>query len=266
MEFREIHDHVKGVPFIDPDRARRLYDHIIESRPTSCLELGFAYGTSSCYIAAALDELGAGHLTTVDIERAKTWFRDPSIEDLLKRTGLGKYVTVSREKLSYTWFLGKKIAESTKDGVCAPIFDFCFIDGAHNWTVDGLAFFLVDKLLKEGGWLLFDDLNWSYGMAGPDSIAKVEECGIPVTLMDEDERTAPHVGMVYELLVAQHPSYGDFIVEDGAWGWARKSSDPNRTLTAVEVAAFAAEGAQGSSQAGSLVRRAVRKLKRKIVR
>jgi predicted O-methyltransferase YrrM len=256
MKFREIQDHLKGVPFIGPGKARRLYDHVIKNGVTSCLELGFAHGASSCYIAAALDELGRGHLTTVDIERAKEWFVDPTIEDLLQQTGLGEYVTVAREKLSYTWFLNKKVAENSSDGVCQPVYDFCFIDGAHNWTVDGLAFFLVDKLLKEDGWLLFDDLGWSYAKTGAASIAKVEECGIPVTMMDDDERTSPHVGMVFDLLVKQHPSYGDFMVQDGDWGWAKKSKDPNRTLTTIRVK---------PTRKRSLARRAAGKLKRKII-
>lgn len=256
MEFREIQNHLKGVPFIGPGKARRLYDHIIENRSTRCLELGFAHGASSCYIAAALDELGEGHLTTVDIERARDWFADPSIEELLDRTGLGKYVTVAREKLSYTWFLNKQVAQNTTNGSCRPIYDFCFIDGAHNWTIDGLAFFLVDKLLKEEGWVLFDDLGWSYATTGAASIAKVEESGIPVTLMDEDERSKPHVGMVFDLLVKQHPSYGDFRIEDKDWGWARKSADPNRTLAEIEVA---------PRRRRSLARRAAGRLKRRIM-
>ena len=29
------------------------------------------------------------------------------------------------------------------------------IDGPKHWITDGFAFFLVDKLLKEGGWIVF---------------------------------------------------------------------------------------------------------------
>ena len=44
-----------------------------------------------------------------------------------------------------------------------PIFDFCYIDGTHDWYNDGFAFLLVDKLLKPGGMIIFDDYNWSFG-------------------------------------------------------------------------------------------------------
>ena len=73
--------------------------------------------------------------------------------------GLGHRVTIHREINSYTWFLKKKIAGQSANGKCEPCYDFCFIDGAKNWTIDGLAFFLVDKLLKADGWILFDDYS-----------------------------------------------------------------------------------------------------------
>ena len=109
MKFSEIRSHLEGIPFIDPQRAEVLYNFIVENKLSECLELGFAYGTSSCYIAAALDEIGEGHLTSVDLLDAAEW-QKPCIEELLTKTGLGKYVTIAREKTSYNWFLKKKIA------------------------------------------------------------------------------------------------------------------------------------------------------------
>ena len=55
---------------------------------------------------------------------------------------------IVREVNSYNWFLKKQIEAQTKDGICEPCYDFIFIDGAKNWTIDGLAFFLADKLLR----------------------------------------------------------------------------------------------------------------------
>jgi hypothetical protein len=50
-----------------------------------------------------------------------------------------------------------------------PIYDFCYIDGGHSWDVSGFGFFLVEKLVRPGGWLLFDDLDWTYErMIGPE--------------------------------------------------------------------------------------------------
>jgi len=85
-------------------------------------------------------------------------------------------------------------------------FDFCYVDGAHSWFVDGFAFFLVDRLLMPGGRIIFDDLNWTY-VRSP-SLKNTEM----VINMPQDERETPQVLKVYELLVKTHSSYSDFMI------------------------------------------------------
>jgi predicted O-methyltransferase YrrM len=217
MNFEEIKSRIQGIPFMTPDEGKKIHDFIIQNRLSQCLELGFAYGVSSSYMAAALDELGTGHLTSVDMEKARAW-QKPSIEETLARIGLDQYVTTVREKTSYTWFLKREIERRTVDGVCEPFYDFCYIDGCKNWTVDGAAFFLVDKLLKPGGWILFDDYLWSYAATGRD-----QTDGIIHAELSEDERNNPQIEAVFRLLVQQHPGYSDFRIE-GNWAWAHKIS------------------------------------------
>jgi predicted O-methyltransferase YrrM len=214
MKFEDIDAIVRGLVGIPADRGRMLYDFVVEHRPASVLELGFCHGKSTCYMAAALDEIGAGRITTVDREEAKS--REPTIGELLDKSGLGSYVDVHFEPTSYTWFLKKDIESATVDGRTVPKYDFCFIDGAHSWEVDGLAFFLTDKLLEVGGWLLLDDYGWSYATS---SALKDTEA---VRAMPCDEREEPQVASVYELLVKQHPGYADFSVDRDTWAWARK--------------------------------------------
>ena len=114
MRFDQIREHLARVPFLSPAQGRTLDDFILRHRPQHSPELGFGHGVSSCYIAAALDELGRGHLTSVDLFGAEEW-HSPSIEELLERTGLASYVTVARERTSSTWFLKKQI-ETNSDG------------------------------------------------------------------------------------------------------------------------------------------------------
>lgn len=221
MDFATIQSQLQNIPYILPELARELYDFILENKPAQCLELGFGHGVSSCYIAAAFDELDSGHLTTVDLESAQEW-QDPAIETLLERTGLSSYVTVSREKTGYNWFLQKKIYENSRDNRCTPIYDFCFLDGAKNWTIDSSAFFLMDKLLKDDGWLLLDDLQWTYQSKLEEG--KVKSDGVSLTAMADDELQRPHLELIYHLLIMQHPAYSNFRVRDYWWGWAQKST------------------------------------------
>ncbi len=174
-----------------------------------------------------------GRVTTVDHVVA-TELREPAPGDVLDRAGVAESVDrVLVEDSSYTWWLKDQIvARSDERGTCQPIFDFVYIDGAHDWTIDGLAFFLVEKLLRPGGWLLLDDLAWSHGAStssfgpgqGPDALG-----------LSEAERATPHMRLVFDLLVCQHPSFSNFRVEDDDWAWAQKLEDGRRSVERVST-------------------------------
>ena len=84
MDFETVRELTAGIPFILPENARQLYDLVLQEELADCLELGFAHGVGSCFIAAALDELGRGHLTSVDLLAGQEW-QTPNIEELLAR-------------------------------------------------------------------------------------------------------------------------------------------------------------------------------------
>ncbi len=211
MHFDDIVKIIGAIPFCPPSDGKLLYDFILSSGRKHILELGFAHGTSTCYMAAALDEMGEGGIVTVDNLSAREC--TPNIETLLDRTQLARYVTPVYSETTYTWEL-KRMLEAHPP---LPLFDFCFIDGAHDWETDGLAFFLVEKLLAPGGWILFDDLDWTYA----ESPALHDTS--TVKAMPHDIKTTPHIDRVFSLLVMQHPSFDNFRRE-GRWGWAQKKT------------------------------------------
>ncbi len=225
MKFSEIADLLEGIPYTQKERGKQLYDFILNNKPRRILELGFAHGVASCYMAAALDELGSGSIDCVDIESSKDF--DPSLEDLLGKTGLTKYVTIVREVNSYTWFLKKEIEKQTENYVCKTKYDLCFIDGPKNWTIDGLAFFAVDKLLNQGGTIVFDDYNWKYS-----EYSKQISDGIAIRDLSEDQVNTANIKLVFQLLVMQHPSYSDFIIDED-WAWARKEQSEIKNVRVI---------------------------------
>ena len=228
MEFAEVAARTEAVPHphIPSERGRILYDHVREARPERVLELGTARGVSAAYIAAALEANGAGTLTTVD-STTFPWV-DPTPEEVLGGLGLLHRVELDRTHSTYTWFLKERIEErSDQAGNCEPLYDLCFVDGGKSWTTDGLAVFLIEKLLRSGGWLLLDDLDWRFD----DVAAKRAHYFTPIPLLSESERREPHIAAVFRLLVMQHPSFTDFRIQDEAWGWARKAPGEPRRLT-----------------------------------
>lgn len=200
-----------------PAAGEELHEFVREQRFERCMELGFAHGGSAVYIASALEANGVGHLDSVDLHVAKE--RVPPATETLQRAGLEHRVTLHYEDTSYTWFLHDKLREQLRDGdSLEPLYDFVFIDGAHTWDVDALAFALVDRLLKPGGWILLDDLDWNIGDSDPS--------------LPEVQRELPHVREIWELLALTHPQYDEFRT-DNQWGWMRKSLQPNPTSRTV---------------------------------
>ncbi len=204
-----------------PGRGEELYEWVRRNRPVDCLELGFAYGVSTLYIAGALESIGQGKLTSVDREVVRDF--EPSAAAMVERASLSARVELVHEASSYNWFLHRKLREQTRDGVAVPCYDFVFLDGAHTWEDDALAFLLVDKLLRPGGWILFDDLDWKLDERWPD---------VPA-----EQRNLCQVREIFDLLVATHPAYRE-LRSDGNWGWARKAEatdPPIRTVRERDV-------------------------------
>jgi predicted O-methyltransferase YrrM len=224
MEFDAIAEAVRGFRNMTPEQGRRVYDHVRITKPAEILELGTSYGVSAAYMAAALEANGDGRITTVDHVRSN------SPQELLGRVDravVRRINLVRIEDSSYNWWLKEQVAaRSDASGNCAPLYDFCYLDGAHNWTVDGFAVVLIEKLLRPGGSLLLDDLNWDY-RSDPHGL---RERGVFFPL-SKSELTTPHVRGVFDLIVKPHPAFGEFRVEDGEWAWARKSAEETRQVS-----------------------------------
>ena len=231
MKFEEIYSIVGDVPFITKRNGRYLYDLILNERLTNVLELGVAHGTATCYMAAALQELGEGKITSVDLIAVKDSY-SPSAEEQLEKAGLSEFVDVVRMQTGYTWFLHDEIVRNTNNNVCNEVYDLCVVDGPKNWTIDGAAFFFADKLLRKNGWFIFDDYNWTYASA--ESRRDTTD-GITHRSLSKDEQEIPHIRDVFELLVKQHPHYGNLVIlADGDWAIAQKTGmDDRKTYNIV---------------------------------
>ena len=226
MNFQEIHSQISHLPFIDAKNARILFDFIRENNLKNVLELGIAHGKSSCYIAAALENIENSSLTCVDLLAVADHFQ-PSAEQLFEKFGFN--VDVHRMESGYNWFLHDEIKKQT-DGnkACKPKYDLIIIDGPKNWTIDTSSFFLCEKLLNQNGWIVWDDYHWTYAKANE---SRDSTDGITHRQLSEQELTTPHIKEIFELCVLQHPQFGNFrVYEDSDWAWAQKSNATTKTI------------------------------------
>ena len=205
---------VDGIPHMPPKRGREIYKHVVDEGIRDVLELGFAHGVSTCYLAAAVDETG-GRVLTLDKRSARK--RSPSLWTLADSLELMHLITPVLAERSFTWEL-MRIMRDTPERQ----FEFVFLDGGHTWDVTGFAFCLADRMLKPGGWMLFDDLDWTI-----KNSPSVSGTGIS----DEEANTA-QVGLVFDILVAPHYE----TRRDGQWGWARKRSRAAQAISTLTQA------------------------------
>ncbi len=221
MKFEVVEKYLRGIPHTPSDDGRILYEFVLQHQVSNILELGFQHGVSTNYLAAALDEHGTGKILTIDREITRS--ESPSIYELSKQTGLERYIEVIFARSSYIWELRKLIKFNYENPLKKRTFDFCFIDGAHNFETDGFAFYLVDLLLEEGGVILFDDINWSY--KNSPTLKDTEF----VKELPKDEREAEQIRDVIELLVYPNNNY-ELIEIKNRWAWFRKKSSNTQEL------------------------------------
>lgn len=207
MKRTAVTEVVAGVPYMTAEQGHKVYTHIVDNRLTSILELGTYHGVSTCYLAAAVDELSGGSVVTIDRGSAKGL--EPNVDQLLAKLGLSQVATAIYAERSFTWELRRLLAMDPR-----PTFDFAYLDGGHTWDVTGFAFYLVDQLLEPGGWLLFDDLHWTI----ENSPAVSNEPWAKA--LSPEERSAEQINDVFNLLVAGSGRYDTRV--DGSWGWAQK--------------------------------------------
>ncbi len=208
------------LPFMTLQRAEAMTRLIHDNEVRDVLELGFCHGVSTCYIAAALEQRGEGHVVTID--RASRILNAPTVEDLLEQLSVRQRATIFYEYDSYNWRMQHFFAQAVR-----PQFDLIYIDGAHTWNVDGFAFLLAEQLLAPGGLIVFDDLRWSF--------AKSQSTHAATGSMPEDERELEQVKLILEMLVEPHPNIAE-VWEEGNWGFARKQTGTAPNLDARDTA------------------------------
>lgn len=208
--FDEITARFGAVKYMNETQARVLRELIAEEDAADILEIGFYQGKSSAYVAAILEDRGRGRLVTIDR-------RDPNagrinIAGLLRDSGLAHRVEVIRAHRSFTWELQKLIAQGG-----GPRFDLCYFDGGHTWDDTGFGFLLVHLLLRPGGLIVFDDMDWTIDRS--PSYAKHPERAAGFSA---EERGAQTVRLVWDLLAPAFGYTGLREIPKIGWGLARK--------------------------------------------
>jgi predicted O-methyltransferase YrrM len=131
-----------------------LYDVVRGKKLRRTLEVGMAYGVSTLFICQAHADGGGGSHIAIDPFQGERYHHLGLLN--LRRAGLEGlarlYESPSHEVLPRLLAEGERI-------------DFAFIDGAHFFDFALVDFFYVDRMLRVGGFVAFDDL-WMPAVRG----------------------------------------------------------------------------------------------------
>ncbi len=162
-------------------------------------EVGIYEGATSEALARYLDNRGELHLFDFASR----------VEPVVARLRALGYTNVvghgNSEKLldSYNWSLMRVLQAHT-----SPCWDYVYLDGAHTWELDALAFLLIDRLLVVGGHIDFDDYAWS-----PACSPSMNPAVRPLTAEEytNEQIAEQHVARIVELLVRRDPRYLEIV-------------------------------------------------------
>ncbi len=243
ISVEDVDKAVHDTPYMTLGQARTLQRLWHTCPDGDILELGFAYGKGSAYLGA-LAAQRSRRVVCVDNLSARD--RQPAAELTIEKAGVADHVDLHFVDNGYVWWMKQQLEK----GVSLR-YSLVYLDGAHDWFVDGFAALLLDRFVIPGGVLVLDDLDWSFASStAPDIVARVLS-------MTADVAREPQVRKVWELLLQVDPRWGEFEELD-SWGIARKltSTDTRRPLDRVVVRPSA------TAVIGSVTRRAHERLLR----
>jgi predicted O-methyltransferase YrrM len=134
---------------IRPEAARALHDTVLREAPGLVVEIGMAQGVSTLSILTALAKTG-GRLISVDPYEGWPSGR-LAARHAVERAGFADRHTHLEAK-SYE-ALPRLLAEGT-------VVDLGYIDGWHTFDYALLDFFYLDRMLRAGGVVGFNDAGW----------------------------------------------------------------------------------------------------------
>lgn len=134
---------------VPTEEGEFLQEIVSEVKPKTSLEVGLAYGISTLFICDALEKT-SGHRHIVLDPYQMQYYNGIGLENI-KRAGYEEIVDFYDQ--SSHVLLPQLEAQGTK-------IDFAFIDGLHLFDYTLLEFFYIDKMLRVGGVIAFDDATW----------------------------------------------------------------------------------------------------------
>jgi predicted O-methyltransferase YrrM len=180
--------------------------------PAVIAEVGVGQGASTKPFMRLLNGAGGGELHLFD--------REPVLDNLMpdlqeQQSFAGVTVVLhpnpAKTYASYAWELAKMARDLDREGRSVELFDFVYLDGAHAFHHDAAACAVLKRMLKPGGYLVLDDMRWTFNKSASANPTRRPEMADAYT---EEQLDTPHVGLVADVLLRRDPEFEEIHLTD----------------------------------------------------
>jgi predicted O-methyltransferase YrrM len=190
---------------------------LADETEVSFAEVGLGLGATTRAVAERMNGKGEIHLfdydkRVVEIERA---LQSEGLSAGLKIVGHGNTRLTFD---SYSWRLALLALEEMEKGG-RGIYDLVYLDGAHNFHHDAPACLAIKELIRPGGYLVLDDVEWCFASSpslNPTRNPKILE------QYTQEQIATPHIKIVDRLIMKTDPRFQEVRLSE--------KDDPWRTV------------------------------------
>ena len=129
-------------------------------RSISVAEIGIGYGATTLQVLKTLDA-GDVYYAFDFAEKLNDLVSDLQTRDFGAKCEIVLAPNTDKMFDSYNWNLSNMIFQMRARNEVG-LFDAVYLDGAHTLLHDGLAVCMLKELLKDGGFLVLDDVFWTF--------------------------------------------------------------------------------------------------------
>jgi len=134
---------------ISSEQAAALHNVVAQRQPSLAVELGMANGLSTMAILTAMRASGAGRLISIDPHQSTEWGGDGSAR-------VARYQLAAAHTLveDYDYLALPRLLEA------GTVVDLAYVDGWHTFDHVLLDIFYIDRMLRVGGVIGFNDCGF----------------------------------------------------------------------------------------------------------
>lgn len=163
--------------------------------PVIAAEVGVGIGASTVEFLQALDGRDELHL----------FDREPVLSELLEEISAVPTASIvvphpnaTHLYASYAWELATMARKLDRTKKPVEVFDFVYLDGAHAFHHDAAACAVLKRMIKPGGYLVLDDMHWTFNTSPTMNPTNRPELLEQYTAK---QLSTPHVALVVDVLL-----------------------------------------------------------------